>query len=214
MTGWYYSVDGVQYGPVSTDDLRRFLAEKRLTTDDFVWHPAMPAWSRANEVAELVGEAPLFAAAVPKLVLMTIATFGAYEVYWGYKHWKILEPRLNEPILPFWRGVFGVFFLYALTREINIAGKARGIEKPLPAEVLAVLFFLLNLSVRLPDPYWLVAFLAVVPIAVVQRRANRVNAQEAPLSDRNSRIRGWNWLAVLIGLPLFVMAVIGTFLEG
>jgi hypothetical protein len=39
-----------------------------------------------------------------------------------------------------------------------------------------------------------------------------VNRKAAPLADRNGRIRGWNWLAVLLGIPLFVLALIGTFM--
>ncbi len=79
-TAWFYSRDGVQYGPVSAGDLRRFIAEKRLAHDDFVWHTTMPAWTKANEVPELVGEPPLFSVAVWKLVLMSLATFGLYKI--------------------------------------------------------------------------------------------------------------------------------------
>lgn len=210
---WFYAVDGVQYGPVSTEDLRRFIAEKRVAPDDFVWYAAMPSWEKANDVAELVGEPPLFPVAIWKLVLMSLATFGIYEIFWGYKHWKALQPQLNDEIWPFWRGFFGVFFFYPLAKEINREGDARRFADHLPAGALAILFFLLTITWRLPDPYGLIAFLSVFPLAVAQERANAINAKAAPLADRNDHLRGWNWLAAGVGLPVFVLAVIGTFLE-
>jgi hypothetical protein len=67
---------------------------------------------------------------------------------------------------------------------------------------------------KLPDPYWLITFLGVFALVPAQQAVNELNATAAPGHDPNTRFRGWNWVAVLLGLPLFALAVFGTFLPG
>ena len=95
MTDWYYAVDGVQGGPVTVEQLRMLLVEKRIEREDLVWTPSMPEWCAASTVPELVGGAtPLFAVSNLKLALMALGTFGLYEIFWFFKHWK---PFAREP---------------------------------------------------------------------------------------------------------------------
>ncbi|MEM6329455.1 MAG: DUF4339 domain-containing protein [Planctomycetota bacterium] len=55
---------GQQYGPASSEDFRRWIAERRVTADAFVWREGWPDWRRAADAA---GElpAPLAAARPP-----------------------------------------------------------------------------------------------------------------------------------------------------
>ena len=115
-------------------------------------------------------------------------------------------------MIPLARGIFAIFFFHLLVKEVNQSAAAHDVGHELPVAPLTTLFVILMFSQRLPDPYWLICFLGVVPIMLVQNVANQVNRKAVPLADRNGRIRGWNWLAVIVGIPLFVLAVIGTFL--
>jgi hypothetical protein len=213
VSEWYYAVDGVQQGPVTADDLRRFLIEKRLTHDDYVWTPTLPEWTELKNVRELVGAPPLFTVGVAKLLVMILVTFGLYELYWMYKQWEHLHEELNEDLSPFWRTVFSVFFFHRLVGGVNVVGERHGIHDHLPVSGLTALFVLTSLCSRLPDPWWLIALVSVVPIMVVQRRVNAIHAVAAPLADRNTHIRRWNWLAIILGLLFLALVVIGLTVE-
>ena len=54
-----------------------------------------------------------------KLILMSIVSIGLYEVYWLYKNWRFIKERDEPDILPFWRGIFGIFFCYSLFKRIK-----------------------------------------------------------------------------------------------
>lgn len=213
MTEWFYSVDDVgRQGPVSVDELRGFLANKQLAPDALVWRAGMPQWREARDVPELAAPAPFFAVGTLKLVTMIIGTFGLYQIYWMYRHWQAIRTRTGEEMWPIARAIFAIFFFHALVREVNESANAQRIHDDLPVGGLTVLFILFTFSQRLPDPAWLVCFFVFVPLLIVQKRAGMINASVAPHADTNARIRGWNWAAIFIGLPLFVFAVWGTFL--
>ncbi len=50
---WYYSIDGVQQGPVQGEQLRQALQMRRLPSDTPVWKTGMADWVAASQVAEL-----------------------------------------------------------------------------------------------------------------------------------------------------------------
>jgi hypothetical protein len=79
----------------------------------------------------------------------------------------------------------------------------------LPAAVFAVLWIVTTLSWRLPGLYSLIGFVSFFALAPVQQHINRINTLVAPEHDRNARLSGWNWLAVIVGGALQVLLVIG-----
>jgi TM2 domain-containing membrane protein YozV len=50
MTTWYYAREGQQHGPHTEEELRRFLAEGRLTPSELIWKAGMPGWVPAHTV--------------------------------------------------------------------------------------------------------------------------------------------------------------------
>jgi hypothetical protein len=214
MSEWFYAVDGVQYGPVDDGALRALLAEGRMRPEDRVWSDGMPEWVEARSVSAIAGEqvAPFFSIGLVKFAVMTLGTIGIYPVYWFYKHWKTIRARTGDDIWPIPRAIFAVFFFHELmaTVETYATGKNRTVV--LQKRGMAVLFFLLNISWRLPDPFWLIGFLYVLPLLYVQHHINQLHAAVAPYTDRNTRIRRWNWLAIVLGLPFMALAIYGSFL--
>src|SRR5258706_14536226 len=49
---------------------------------------------------------PQFAVSVGKFAVMSLCTFGFYEVYWAYKHWDAMRKREQERLSPFWPATF------------------------------------------------------------------------------------------------------------
>jgi succinate dehydrogenase/fumarate reductase cytochrome b subunit len=144
-------------------------------------------------------------------VVLSFCTLGLYQYYWFYKNWRIVRDRTNEQIIPFWRGFFAVFFCYSLFSRIQQYSPDLPATK-LAAGPLAATWIILSLSWRLPEPYALVSFLAILVLAPVQHAINGINHALAPAHEPNARFSAWNWVAVCLGGPLFLLAVYGSFL--
>jgi Domain of unknown function (DUF4234) len=170
--------------------------------------------SGAPETAAVGAEPLFFPVSAVKLVVLSIFTLGIYEFYWFYKNWGLIRKRGNSDISPFWRTFFGYFFCYALFAQVRDQQNKLAGSKPLPAGPLAAGWIILNLLWRLPDPYWLVCFAAVLFLVPVQLAAERINAAVAPGHDRNARFTGWNWVGIAVGVAMLVLVLVGTFLVG
>lgn len=55
---WHYMKDGVQTGPVSTDELKGLLASGAVKADALVWREGLATWVAANTQSELAGVTP------------------------------------------------------------------------------------------------------------------------------------------------------------
>lgn len=156
-------------------------------------------------------QAPFFAVSPLKLVVMSICTFGLYELYWFYKNWQSIKLRERENIFPFWRAFFGVFFCYSLFDEIREWQKEHG-KGEMPAGWLAAGWIITTLMYRLPDPFWAISMASVVFLIPVQKVVNNINQIEAPEHDANDKIRGANWIAIVLGGLLYALIIVGLVL--
>lgn len=155
---------------------------------------------------------PFVAVSITKLVVMSLCTFGLYEVWWFYRNWRLARER-GVDVWPVPRALFAVFFVYALFRAIRDYPDAFAPrEDRFPAGPLAFGWIVVSLLYRLPDPYWLVSFCAVVFLVPVQMTANRINLAFAPRHDRNARFTVLNWLVIVIGAVVLALTVIGAFM--
>ena len=148
---------------------------------------------------------------VAKLLLLSFGTLGLYQYYWFYKNWQLHKLRTGESVSPFWRTFFGIIFCYPLFRRIGEYASTSG-TSGLNAGAFAAGWIIPSLLWKLPDPYWLVIFLAVFALVPVQRTVNEINAKTAPECAVNAKIKGWNWLAVFPGLLLLALSILGAFL--
>lgn len=156
-------------------------------------------------------QTPFFPVSAVKLAVMCLCTLNVYLIYWFYKHWQLVKERENSDIRPFWRGFFAIFFAYSLFKIVREVGVGLGL-RTLPAGPLAAGFILTSLAWRLPDPYSLISFFAIFFILPVQAYINRANTLAEPNHDRNSRFVGWNWVAIVVGGGVFLLALLGMFL--
>lgn len=132
-----------------------------------------------------------FAVGPAKLIVMSLATVGLYQVYWFYQHWRRVRES-GEDIWPLPRSIFGVIFSYSLFRRVLPPAAGAG--------MLAVAYGALCISSNLPTPYTLIALASVLPLVPVQRVANAAAERDFPNDDPNRRLTGLNWLAVAVAL--------------
>jgi hypothetical protein len=174
-------------------------------------------WQTATLVAAPTAEAsalpPFFAVPLWKLVLMSFFTFGVYEFFWFYRNWQRIRVREQVDISPFWRAFFGVIFCHSCFKRIETYGLAMVITPSPPILLLTVLWIVVTLAWRLPDPFWLIATLSFIFLLPVQAYANRINEQKVPTHDRNARLTVWNWVGIVIGGSVFALALVGLFVS-
>ena len=145
--------------------------------------------------------APQYFAPTPlKFIAMAICTFGLYEVYWSYKNWRFIKDRDGLDIMPFWRAIFYPLWHYALLTQLNTTLKSKLLSSRAFRAALAVILFVLNMLIQLPDPYWLVSsftFVAFLPPILA-------------MQDRSHSFHPSNLIAYLLGGPAYLLVVLSA----
>jgi hypothetical protein len=170
--------------------------------------PYVPPKSNVATPAKSTHEAYFFTTSTLKLAVMSISTFGLYELYWFYKNWVLIKERTGQNIMPFGRAIFAPFWAYSCFKHIKIAADENAVPESLSIGVLATAYFLLYAILLLPDPYWLVSTFTFVLLIPANGVALRVNKQVAPNFENNDNFSGWNWLAFVIGGMLLVLSIV------
>ena len=157
-------------------------------------------------------ESYFFTTSTLKLTLMSICTFGLYEIYWFYYNWVLIKEQTEKNMMPFWRAFFAPLWAYKFIEHIKAVANKHHIEESLSVLLLAVGYFIAHGLQKLPDPYWLITFFSVVFLIPVNNVAIKINKHFDPDFQNNDKFTAWNWLALVLGGSLFVLSIIGLFL--
>jgi len=166
-----------------------------------------------------------------RLVLLSILTFGLYQIYWFYRNWKHLKIHNNLDIRPGWRTlglfvpVWNILLVWEQFRDIHDFAEQR-FCKTYPTGWLAagfivfsgISFWLNFLKWRTTDPTELLGLsvgglgfdlLGLLLLAVVQRTLNSLWKEVQPeLEIRKSF--SWKEIALLvIGGTWWALTMIG-----
>jgi hypothetical protein len=163
------------------------------------------------DVVSIKNDAALhfFSTSPLKLVVLSICTLGIYQIYWFYKHWVLIKERSEPDIVPWARAFFGFFWCYSCFEFIRNDERDLHVEPTLLAGPLATGWIVVSLAWRLPDPYWLIAYLAPLLLVPVQQHVNHINELVAPDHDKNAGFSGWNWLVVAVGGIFLALIMFG-----
>ncbi len=155
---------------------------------------------------------PLFEVARIKLALLSIATFNFYQIYWCYRHWKVLRDRSGDDVSPIFRSIFAPLFLGSLADRVRQKQIFHDIETSFQPNILWGSYFLLNVAGWLPEPYWIIAMLSFIPLLVVQKEANRLHRHLGfPVANRNFGIAGV--VLLILGAVLWFFALLGLLVQ-
>ncbi|HEY0913250.1 MAG TPA: DUF4339 domain-containing protein [Solimonas sp.] len=173
--------------------------------------PSAPAWAAASASASDT-DAPWFAVAPRKLLVMSLCTLTFYNLYWFYQQWWRVRQRDRSDILPFWRAVFSIFYVFPLFKRLRAEAQEAGLPSSFEAGTMAVMFIVITLLGNLPGPLGMIAMLSALTLMPAQELANRINAQRAPEHPRNDRYSGLNIAGIVLGGLMLLMALFGSFL--
>jgi hypothetical protein len=141
-----------------------------------------------------------------KLLVMLVFTLGFYELYWFYKNWKLIRERDGSNIMPFWRAIFAIFFVYPLFRRMREDGQLHGVSGGFAAGFLAAIWIFARIIWNAPGNVAFFGILGLVVLVIAQVQATAINDAASPGYDRNNRFTPWNLLAVLV-LPILILIV-------
>lgn len=137
-----------------------------------------------------------------KFSFLSIVSFGIYELYWFYKTWKYVQKYDDKNIRPFWRAFFAPIWTYSVSKKIFSD------KKEFISIFIFILYLLLNVIWKLPDPYWLISLCSFVPLLPLVYHVNKLNKDR--LTETYSRF-GWKHVLVsLIGSPLLLVVISST----
>lgn len=157
-------------------------------------------------------DAAFFDVGTTKLVLMTVSTFGMYELYWLYKNWSVEQELSGDSLSPFWRAFFAPIFIYALAARVRDRAISMDLPSTLQPALIAVAFILLTLAARAPDPFWLIATLAGLALIPVQRDLARVNAARGLGPGKEARYTPINIVWLTLSALLWLLVIAGMLL--
>lgn len=147
-----------------------------------------------------------------QLILFDFITFGLYFIYWSYRNWKHLKDYKNLDINPGKKALalliplIGIAFVFEQFDAFKKFSEEAGAKTLFSPGWLTIGLIVFNAISWLPDPFWLLSFLSVVPIALVQRSLNSAWANAEPglsvrklptIGDLLAVIASWVVLVIL-----------------
>jgi hypothetical protein len=231
--------DGQNYGPYTLDQAKEHVTAGSLSQADLAWYEGCTSWIPLGEAISNLGaplpvvpppppsfspspstpiasepKPPCFSVSLLKLGVLSVTTFGLYDLYWMYQNWKLVKEREGQNLMPFWRAFFAVIWIYPLLKRIRetlVAHKTIAHEDDLAAGMFAIAWILIYFLYKLPDPFWCLSSLSFIALIPVQSKVNEMNSVAAPNHPLNSRFTWANWLWIILGGFLTILAVIGSF---
>jgi hypothetical protein len=238
--------DGNTYGPYELSELKSFASQGRIRSECHLCAEGSSQWLPAARVIELPPDAvpqlsmtthpptapsvssgalgePLFLSiSAGRLILMSIATFGIYRMYWMYRNWRYLKDRQVLECRPFWRALFGVFFVFSLFKLIR-AARVPGAREvaSFSAGGLATGFIVLCVLERVMSRSdnsgvtvlaTLLSFASVLFIVPVQNYVNRLHDEMSPKPEPYPFSTG-HIVCVVLGVLVWLLVIAGLLVE-
>lgn len=144
-----------------------------------------------------------------KIVILSILTFGFYDIVLLYNYWKVFNKKFGYAISPSCRAIFCGIYCFSLFPKLNKYIKTFNIPS-FPPILLAIFFIFLSALYRLPNPYSILNSFTFVIFIIIQNRLNFINEQHFPNAKQNN----WSLANTLWTIPcsiLFFFYLIGTF---
>lgn len=177
-------------------------------TDPLVQQDIQKAAVEASD--SVVDPMPFHPLDITKFVLLSVGTFGLYDLYWFYRNWKLLKDQFRQDLSPFWRAFFAPLWGFSLFGEIHAYAGRHGRHVGWSAGLVGALYLIWVALWRLPDPWWLVSLFSFIPLIPVQHTINDVAVRRGLVPNR--AYSGKHILVMVLGGIFTLLAVIGTFM--
>jgi Domain of unknown function (DUF4234) len=206
-----------------------------MNVEDIYRPPQADMEAPAPRAAEPAKLAPFFQTSLLKIALLSVVTFGLYQLTWFYRQWDRRRDH-GEDVSPLGRTLFIVFFVYGLFKsvneEIDLRADLEAVQREtseappapgpriahLPAGPLALIFILLNLSVSIgnriagaPKVALASTLLTWIPLLVVQKKINELHAALGSDPKEGTAFTAGSIVALVIGGLWWLLILFGWF---
>ena len=146
-----------------------------------------------------------------KFILLSLITFGIYELVWFYRNWKFLKKEQNLKITPFLRTIFSTIFAWSFASYLKKFLKENNIICNYSPFFIWISYFIICILWKLPDPYSLLWYLTFVPLIPLVKSMNKYwLSKEQNLSLK--KFSWWQIILIIIGVILFLLIIFTSFL--
>jgi hypothetical protein len=152
---------------------------------------------------------PFFPVSIRKFCVLSLLSWGIYDIYWAYYQWKRIKEREGEDLSPFWRAFFAPIWMFYLLPRIAATGGKYHAPVGWNGSTLALGYLVLQFAVRLPDPWWLVTLFSFVPLVPAAIAVERINKAAGATEDPNARFTGGNWVGMIFGGLFLALVLLG-----
>jgi hypothetical protein len=97
-----------------------------------------------------------------KFIILCIASFGLYQIWWMFKAWRFFQTKEQIKIMPAARAIFSLFFFYSLFERIRQYAKKTRYSKDFSPLGMFVGYLVATMITRSPDPYWFIALFSFI----------------------------------------------------
>ncbi|MFA4829538.1 MAG: DUF4339 domain-containing protein [Thermodesulfovibrionales bacterium] len=215
---WYYAVTGKQIGPISEDEIIKLISTGTIKKETMLWKEGMPSWTPAfnteltNNFEKVICPPPLhkdthahfFPVSNLKLVVMSIFTFGLYQIYWSYENWDFIRNQARPKIKPAWRSLCPIFYMYSLFKSIKTYASNEGFGTAYSSGWLFIGYIVMFIIGVLPINAAFLSIFSVLLLLPVQNVINKINYLLSPSISRNYRFTLPNIIGIVLGLILWL----------
>ncbi|MCU4581236.1 DUF4234 domain-containing protein [Acinetobacter gyllenbergii] len=145
-----------------------------------------------------------------KFIVLSIISFGLYQIWWMFKAWRFFAIKDNLKIMPAVRAIFSIFFLYSLFNKIQSYAQENGYTRSFSAAWMFVGYLLITFACNLPDPYWLISlfnFIFMIPAFVAFNYAKTQSDEVNSLIQE--KFSTAHVVVIIIGSLLWLLVLAG-----
>lgn len=158
-----------------------------------------------------------------KFLILSITTFGMYEIYWFYKNWSLYRLASGIRMLPVMRAIFSIFFVNSLFRRINDRVEESGYIYQWSPGLMAVIFIVLSImsgvvgmisaiSVEYAVLDAVSTLFFPLTVWILYRAQSAINiACDDPQGERNAQLTPANFVWIAIGLLFWALVGLGFY---
>ena len=179
-----------------------------------------PSAELSSNFAQRNGIPPFYVVSLNKFLILTVATFGMYFLYWFYQNWRNQKLTHNENIWPVARSIFSIFTVHKLLQRVeNVLSSKPDYQDWSPNFIanMYVVFSILSAALDILDNSQdvsvlsVLSLLTIVPITFVLYQAQKnINlACDDVAGAQNSRLTTANYVWIGLGGVLWLLTIIG-----
>jgi hypothetical protein len=160
---------------------------------------------------EVATNYPFFPVSITKFVVMSICSFGLYELFWAYSNWFRISQRSDRKLRPSIRGLLGFIFYLSLFKRLRGYATQHGLNVTWSPAVQFASYWFFSLFPFIIDggrdsALLYLSFLRLLPLLSAVGTIQRIHAVTPSYEDNNSSFSKWNLVAICLGLLLIVFA--------